>query len=183
VRLKYFLFGLAMGIVVSVVAAVVALLMLVSKPLPVAHLASQTVAGDVTVTVQEGYLSEMASEMAKEKDPSVQGVVVDLRPANRLDLTVQTRVSVLGLQMTLGLKVVTSVQVENGRLKLATERLDLAGLGIPVERLPDSITAGLEAAVDEVSDEANRALAKSGFTLLSVTTDEQGITVVARATE
>lgn len=180
-RLKYFLLGLLGGVIVSAVVSVAAVVLLVSRPVPELPKAASASSGDITVSVQEGYLSRIATELAREQEPMIQQVVVDVQPGARVDMTLGVQVTVLGKTLDLQVRLINAVRVADGHLGFDVQKIEFAGLNLPLDLLPQSLRATLETTVADVNDQANRMLEETGLVPLDVTTDGSNITISLRA--
>lgn len=180
-RLRYFLLGAVGGMIATAVVLALAMVILASRPLPEPPQAAANAAADVTVSLQEGYLGELATELARERDPMLQTVIADVQPGGRVDMTLGLRVTIFGQTLDLQARLINTVRIDDARLRLDVQTIDFAGLDIPLELLPQSLRTTLETMVANVNDRANRMLTPSGLVPVAVTTDHSGIAVSLRA--
>ncbi|MBM4431752.1 MAG: hypothetical protein FJ026_15620 [Chloroflexi bacterium] len=180
-RARHFLIGLLSGIVLTVVAATLVAVSLMREPVASPMQPEPTKDGDIVVSVGERYLSTVATEMSRKRDESIQSIVVDVWPDGRLDLAVAARVRVLGLETTLQIKVISVLQVVDQTLLFSAQRIQLVGINIPLDALPES----LRSAITEVEVETNRQiqdlLRENGLVPLGVSSDAARLTVALQA--
>jgi hypothetical protein len=180
-KAKYFILGMLAGVVASAVVLAVAVAWLASRPVRQPAQAASSPAGDITVSIQEGYLAKMATKMAQEREPMIQGVAVDIQPGARVDMAVGLQVTMLGMAMDLQAQLVTTARVADGRLLFELQNIGIAGLDIPLDMLPQSMRTQLDTMLADVNDQANQMLVEAGLVPLSVTTDNLSISVSLRA--
>jgi len=178
---RYFLLGVLCGAIASVVLAVAVVAILASRPLPELPKVTPAPAGDIEVSIQESYLGALATQLVREQEPMVQQVVVDVLPDSRVDMYLGVQVTVLGQKLDLQVQLINAVRVEDARLRFYVQKIELAGLNIPLDLLPQSLRTTLETTVADVSDRANRMLQDTGLVPLGVTTDDSTIAVSLRA--
>jgi hypothetical protein len=180
-RARYFILGVLAGVVASAVVLAAVIAMWVSRPVPELPQAASPPTGDVTVLIQESYLGRVATELAREQEPMIQTVVVDVQPGARVDMTLGLQVTVLGQTLDLQARLINAVRVEDARLRFDLQKIEFAGLDIPLDLLPQSLRTTLETTVADANDQANRMLADTGLLPLGVTTDDSSIAVSLRA--
>jgi hypothetical protein len=179
--MKYFILGVLGGVVASAVVLVAAIAVLVSRPVRGLPQAAPAPTGDVTLSVRESYLGTVATELAREQEPMIQTVVVDVQPGARVDMTLGLQLTVLGQTLDLQARLINAVQVEEARLRFDLQKIEFAGIDMPLDLLAQSLSATLQATIADVNDRANRMLAENGLLPLGVTTDDSSITVSLRA--
>jgi hypothetical protein len=179
--MKYCILGVLGGVVASAVVLAAVVAVLVSRPVRGLPQAASPPTGDVTVLIQESYLGRVATELAREQEPMIQTVVVDVQPGARVDMTLGLQVTVLGQTLDLQARLINAVQVEDARLRFDLQKTEFAGLDIPLDSLPQSLSATLQTTITDVNDRANRMLTENGLVPLGVTTDDSSITVSLRA--
>ena len=180
-KVKYFLLGVLGGVIASAVVLVAAVAVLVGRSVPELPKAAPAPAGDIAVTVQEGYLGRLATELARKQEPMIQQVVVDVQPGARVDMTLGLKVTVLGQTLDLQVRLINAVRVEDAHLRFDVQKIEFAGLNIPLDLLPQSLRTTLETTVANVNERANRMLSESGLVPLGVSTDSSSITISLRA--
>ena len=174
---KYFLSGLVCGVIAAAVLAAVAVFALVSRPVPELPEAGPAPTGDIAVSVQERYLGTLATELVREQEPMIRQVAVDIQPDARVDMTLGLQVSVLGKALDLQVQLINTVRVDDARLRFDVQKIEFAGLDIPLDLLPKSLRTTLETTVADVNDRANRMLEEGGLVPVGVTTDSSSITI------
>lgn len=180
-RLRYFLLGAVGGVIATAVVVALGMVVFASRPLPESPQTAANSAADVTVSLQEGYLGELATELARERDPMLQTVVADVQPGGRVNMTLRLGVTILGQTLDLQARLINTVRVDDARLRFDVQTIDFAGLDIPLQLLPQSLRTMLETMVSDVNDRANRMLTPSGLVPVAVTTDDSGIAISLRA--
>ena len=180
-RVKYCILGVLVGVIASAVVLAVAIAMLASRPVPELPQEASVPTGDITVSVQEGYLGKLATQLAREQEPMIQTVVVDVQPGARVDMILGLKVTVLGQTLDLQARLINAVRVDDARLRFELQKIEFAGLDIPLDLLPQSLRATLVTTVADVNDRANRMLTENGLVPLGVTTDDSSIAISLRA--
>jgi hypothetical protein len=173
--------GVLGGVLACALVLAAAFAVLVSRPVPELPQAASPRAGDVTILIQESYLGRMATELAREQDPMIGTVLVDVQPAEQVDMTVGLQVKVLAQTLDLQARLMSAVRIDNGSLRFDLQQIGFSGLDIPLDVLPGSLQATLEKMVADVNDRANAMLTENGLVPLGVTTDDSSITVSLRA--
>ena len=178
---KYFILGVIVGVVGSAVVLAAALAVLGTRPLPAQPQPASPPTGDVTLSIQEGYLGRVATELAREQEPMIQTVVVDVQPGGRVDMTLGLQLTVLGRTLDLQARLVSAVRVADARLWFDLQKIEFAGIDIPLDLLPQSLRTTMETTVADANAQANRMLVDTGLVPLGVTTDDASIAVSLRA--
>jgi hypothetical protein len=180
-KTRNFILGVLVGVIGSAVALVVAIALLAGRPVAKLPQPASAPAGDITVSVQEGYLGQLITEMARKAEPMIQAVVVDVRPNARVDMILGLQMAVLGQKLDLQLRLINSVRVEDARLRFDVQQMELAGLDISLDMLPQSMRTSLQTTVADANNQADRMLTESGLVPLGVVTDDSSITISLRA--
>lgn len=180
-KARYFVLGALAGVIGAMVAGAVILAVVVTRPAPEPATSPSHPSGDIVVSVGEDYISTVATSLARSEEPAIQHVLVDVRPEGRVDMTVAARVTILGVQTGVNVELTTLTQVDDGHLRFSVQNIGVAGIGIPLDILPESLRSAMESMETDANDEANSMLAESGFVPVSVTTDESSVTVALRA--
>ena len=180
-KARYFVLGALVGVVGTIVAVAVIMALTITRPLPPVTTPPSASSSDVVVSVDESYLSTAATDLARSEEPAIRRVVADVRPGGRVDMTVVARVTILGVETDVNVTLISWVQVKDGRFQFSLEKIGLGGIGIPLEMLPGSLRAAIQAMEVDANETANSMLAESGLLPASVTTDDSGITVALRA--
>ena len=180
-KARYLVLGALAGVVGTLVAVAVIMVLTIMRPLPEVATPLSASSSDVVVSTGENYLSTAATDLARSEEPSIQRVVVDVRPEGRVDMTVVARVTILGVETEVNVTLISLVQVKDGRLKFSLERIGLGGFGIPMEMLPGSLRVAIKAMEVDANETANSMLAESGLVPASATTDDSSVTVALRA--
>ncbi len=178
---RHFLLGVLVGVILSAVVLLAAVALRALRP--VAKLPQNTSAaqGDITISVQEGYLGPLITRLAREEEPMIQAVVVDVQPGARVDMILGLEMAILGQKLDLQARLINAVQVQDARLRFDVQKIELAGLDIPLEMLPQSMRKTMETMLVDANDQANRMLVENGLVPLKVATDSSSITITLQA--
>ena len=176
-----FILGVLAGVLLSAVVFVVAVVLLSTRPVAKQPQQVSASAGDITISVQEGYLGQLITGLAREKAPIIQAVVIDVQPGARVDMILGLEMIILGQKLDLQARLINAMQVENARLRFDVQKMELAGLDVPLEMLPQSMRTSLEKMVADANEQANRMLTENGLMPLKVATDDSSITISLRA--
>jgi hypothetical protein len=179
-KVKYFVLGALAGVIASAVMLAAAIALVVSRPVRGLPQTASPPTGDITVMIQEGYLGSLATELAREQEPMIQTVVVDVQPGARVDMTLGLRLTILGQTLDLQARLINTVRVGDARLRFDLQKIEFAGIDIPLDLLPQSLSATLQTTVADVNDRANRMLTENGLVPLGVTTNDSSIAVLLR---
>lgn len=178
---RYLFLGVLLGVLASAVAVAAGVALLARRPLPELPAPSPGPVGDIAIVVQEGYLGKLATELAHEQEPMIQQVVVDVQPEGRVDMILAVQITVLGRALDLQVRLITAVRVDDAHLRFDVQKIEFAGLNIPLDLLPESLRTTLETTVVDVNERANRMLGDSGLVPVGVSTDASSITVSLRS--
>jgi uncharacterized protein YpmS len=177
-KARYFVLGALTGIAATAAALVVIAAVLITRPVPDVATPPSPASGDLILTVGEDYLSTLATNLARSEERRIQRVVVDVHPEARVDMTVAARLTVLGRQTDVEVKLATLMQVDGERLALSVPKVSLAGIEIPLDRLPESVRSVVRSVEATVNQELSSTLGKNGFVPASVTTDDSSISII-----
>jgi uncharacterized protein YpmS len=180
-KARYLVLGALAGVVGTTLAVAVIMVLTIMGPLPEVATPLSASSSDVVVSTGENYLSTAATDLARSEEPSIERVVVDVRPEGRVDMTVVAGVTILGVETDVNVTLISLVQAKDGRLQFSLEKIGLGGIGIPLELLPGSLRAAIKAMEADANETANSMLAESGLVPASATTDDSSITVALRA--
>lgn len=180
-RGRDFFLGIIVGIVCTALVVVLIGALLAARPLPEVVEPAPGEAGDVVVSVREEYLSKLATEMARGELEDIRQVVVDVRPAGRVDMTVRARVVILGLEMDLNITMVSSLAVLGDEFAFTVQRIGVAGLNIPLDLLPQSLRSALGRMEAMANQEANALLEENDLLPVSIASDDATLTMTVQA--
>lgn len=180
-KARYFLFGLLAGTVLTGAAVALVAVSLMRTPAHSPVEPTPPKDGDILVSVGERYLSTVATEMGRERDESIQSVAVDVQPDGRLDMVVAARVRVLGLETTLQIKLISALQVADQALLFSTQRIQLVGINVPLDALPESLRSAITEVEVETNQQIRDLLRESGLVPLGVSSDAERLTVALQA--
>ena len=174
---RSFLFGLIVGVVGTALTAALIVGLLATQPLPDVTMPPSGETGDAVISVGEDFMSTLATGMARQQEEAIQQVVVDVRPAGRVDMIVRARVSILGLQTDVNVTMVSTLAVAGDELAYEVHRIGVAGLSIPLDLLPESLRAALSRLEKMVNQEANTLLEDNDLIPVSVESDDTTLTI------
>ncbi len=177
-RARQFLFGVFTGVVLTLLGGAIVLAMFATRPVTRPEQPAEPGAnGDLVVTVEEGYLSALATRWARSEEESIQGIVVDVLPGGRVDTILSVRMRILNMNVGLQMKLASSVAVDEGRLRFSLLNLSFVGMRVPLELLPASLRTRIESMETEMNQRMNSSLLEYGLVPVAVTTDQSSITV------
>jgi hypothetical protein len=176
-RTKYVFVGMLLGLALSVVLAVAVVAWVLLKPPPETSSLPPTPGGDVVLWVSEGYLTDMASDMARSQEPAIRQVLVDIGPDGRVDTTVTAEAIIAGVRLQLRIQANGGVSLVESRIQFRIHKVGLLGVGIPIEALPTSLRAAVEALPVEQEKQLNDMLKEAGLVPVGVTTDDKAISI------
>ncbi len=177
-RPRQFLFGVFTGVVLTLLGGAIVLAIFATRPLPgPTQPAEPGASGDLVVTVKEGYLSALATEWARSEDETIQAIAVDVLTGGRVDTILTVRVRVLNMNVGLQMKLASSVEVDEGRLRFSLLNLSFVGMRVPLELLPPSLRARIENMEAEMNQRMDNSLTEYGLVPVRVSTDQDSITV------
>ena len=131
--------------------------------------------------ISEYYLSRLATTVAHEREEAIQEVTADVQPDNRVDLALAVKLTILGTDVGVNVGVVGSVQADEEGLRFSVLKIQLVGIGVPAELLPESLQAAIQNLEADVNHQVNEQLIGTGLVPVSVSTDDSGVTVTLRA--
>jgi len=180
-KAKYFVFGVVAGIVATLVTLAIILTVVGTNPVPEGTPPPSAPAGDIVVSVSEGYMNALVTDIARSVAPVVQHVTVDIRPNGRMDMNIKARVIILGAETDVQVKLLGLIELDDGRLSFSMQRVSFAGIRIPWDLVPWSLRSAIEAMQASQNERMTKVLEISGFVPVSVTTDEATVSVALRA--
>ena len=180
-KARYFVLGLLAGIVATILVVVAFMALMAMRPVSLVTTTGSGSSGDVVISISEEYLATVATSLAREEEPMVRQVAVDVQPQGRVDMVVTTQVSILGMRTDINVQLLSLVQVADTRIEFSVERIGVAGFGIPVEALPASLRSAFTKMEKAANQESNRVLSQAGLVPASLISDESGLTVALRA--
>jgi hypothetical protein len=177
-RARQFLSGVFTGVVLTLFCAAIALAILATRPLPRPTQPTEpSASGDLLVSVEEGYLSALATDWARSEEESIQAIVVDVLPGGRVDTILTVRMRMMNVNVGLQMKLASSVEVDEGWVRFSLLDLSFVGMRVPLELLPVSLRTRIENMETEMNQRMNSSLIEYGLVPLAVSTDQTSITV------
>jgi hypothetical protein len=180
-RGKRFVLGILTGVALTLLVGAILAAIVLTRPVPDVSVPPSQMTGDIVISLSEGYLDDLATSLARRQEPSIQRVVVDVRPDGRLDITLLAQVNIVGIRLGVQIKPVAVLQAEDGRLRFAVQRISLVGPGISMDMLPGSMREAVSAMESMVNGDANGILTEAGLVPVSVVTGETTLTIGLRA--
>jgi hypothetical protein len=164
--------GLAILCVVSLILA-----FLVTRPIAQPPREAPPAAGDIVVSLDEAYLTQMATESIQSEEAPINRIAVDVLPGGKLDVILEASVKVVGLELTPAVKTTGFLEVSGGQLRFTLQRIQVGGIGVPLSSLPGRLREPVQALETDFSQQINDSLSQSGLVPVSVTSDGASITV------
>ncbi len=180
-RGKPFVLGIFTGVALTLLVGAILAAIVLTRPVPDVSVPPSQLTGDVVISVSEAYLSDVATSLARRREPGIQRVVVDVRPEGRLDITLSAQVRIVGIRVGVQIKPVAVLQAEGGRLRFSVERISLLGPGISLDMLPGSLQGAVSSMESMVNGDVNDMLLKAGLVPVSVVTGDTTLTLGLRA--
>ncbi|MBM3128341.1 MAG: hypothetical protein FJ009_06855 [Chloroflexi bacterium] len=146
--------GAILGLVVGI-ALTFGVMSLLPKTEPAEKVASVVGAsrGDVTITVSAKYLNAQLQQIAKQSGLAKQATLTLVAP-NIVQVVVAVDTKILGQTMAGNATARMRVAVQNGRVALAVEKVDVSGIGVS----QSLVTPIVEQVRAQAEDQINRAL-------------------------
>jgi len=180
-QVRPFLLGFLSGVFCALVGVAALVLIVATRPTAPKLPQPPGAGGDITVRVSENYLSRLATTVAHEREAAIQEVTADVQPDNRVDLALAVTLTILGTDVGVNVGVVGSVRADEEGLRFSVLKIQLVGIGIAAELLPESLQAAIQNLEADVNRQVNEQLIGTGLVPLGVSTDDSGITVGLRA--
>ncbi len=131
---------------------------------------------DVTLTISEAYLNRRVAEVARQAGNSaVTDVVLDLKPGNKVLISLATQVEIVGLALNPTVDLDIRVGIADGTLSYRLESIKIGKVPIARLLLPGPLKASVEAAEQELARATQEQFNKAHFRPVSVKTTEQSI--------
>lgn len=158
------LVGLVIGIVLAFGAW--SLLGRAESPTPVAPIVS-TARGDVTIIVSAKYLNTQLQQLVKQTGVATQATLTLVAPNSaQINATIETRI--LGQVISGSAVARVRVAVQNSRVVLTIEKVDVSGIGISqslVTPIVEQVRAQVE---DQINKTIQRELQGTGLRLTNI---------------
>jgi len=169
--------GFVLGVLLSVVLVAGLVIYAQTRPLTSPRLPGQNGREQLRITADETLLSVLVSKAAREQDPAMEDVVVDVRPGGWLDVVLGAQVTVAGQTASVQLKVIGALSVTKGRLQLSVAQIVLAGMPISVDLLPGVLRDRMDKMVSDANEMVSETLLETGFQVVAANTDETTLSV------
>jgi hypothetical protein len=174
---KTFLLGTLTGIISTIVILAIVFAVLLTRPVPVASAPAAAAQAEVVLSVDEVYLSNLATGLAQSEDSVIHAIAVDFRPGALVDIAVEGQLQILGIQIAPKAILGGAIEMSDGRLTFLLQKITVVGISIPrgafIGPLQTAVTAMEEALNQSVRD----ALDESRLEAVSLTTDEACVTM------
>ncbi len=136
-------------------------------------LSTQADGADMTVTLSERFLNKMVAE-GMPKGGDVSNAQIDLHQGNRADVTAAVKTGFV----TLTPKAAVTFAVQNGRIVIEVQRVDVGGFGVPNSLIEPQIAQLKQTAERELNQKLAELEKTTGLTLQSLSTTENSMTLV-----
>ena len=176
-----FAVGIIAGVVVILCVLSLLALFLATRPIPVPVEATEPSTQDLVVSLDEAYLTRIATVSAESDDPVIQRVIVDVKPESRMDITIQALVEVIGLEFSPSIQGVGFLEVNNGQLSFVLQKIQLGGIGVKRSTLPSPLLRSIEEMEASFNEQMNQAFVEGDLTPVGVSSDESSITITFKS--
>lgn len=137
---------------------------------------AQTQPSDLTITLSERLLNQQVNRgLATGAD--VRDVTIDLHSGNRADFSASLDVVVF-TRITVRPRASVLLTLQNGRVALTVQQVDIAGIGIPSNLIESQISNLRTNGENLLNQQLALISANSGLILRSVSTTETDLTLV-----
>jgi hypothetical protein len=141
-------------------------------------IAGEPAARDVVMQMSEDYLNVLiAREIAKLQDRGLTRVVADIRPDGLVDTLVEGKLELGPLGVTGKVLLHNRLSVDKGRLVVAIQGMEVAGIGITTSLLPASMRQTFNDVAAVVNSSIENTLKRQGLAVQTISTTNQTITV------
>jgi hypothetical protein len=171
----FFVLGLIVGALGTVLLAALILVFVVTRPMPKTP-ETTAAAGDIVVTVDENYLTRMVTDSMQEQE-GIKEVIVNVQPQAVMEFTFVAQIEVVGLELNPSIKGTGFLQASNQRLEFTLQKIELAGITVPRSSLPAALLEPIEKIEADFSQQINDSLTQSNLTPVGVASDDQSIVV------
>ncbi len=167
-------FGLIVGLLVGI-----AFTMLgsnaSSKPAPIAP-SARSARPELAITASAPFVSSQLQQ-ALRANGIVKNAIVTLATPNLIRIVASTDVKVLGFQITLDANVAMRLSVQNGRIVLKTDSVDMGGFPVPQGTLDSTVEQLRAQAEDQMNRVAQSALRGTNLRVSDIRMTENDMTV------
>lgn len=139
-------------------------------------LLEQTLPSDLTIALSERFLNQQVNR-GLSTSADVRDVTIDLHSGNRADFSASLDV-VLLTRITVRPRASVLLTLQNGRVALAVQQVDIAGIGIPSNLIESQISNLRTTGENLLNQQLALISANAGLTLRSVSTTETDLTLV-----
>ncbi len=171
-----------LGVLLGLVLAVAALIFAILWTGYVGSLSpskADTTAADITITVQEAYLQQMAGQSLPALPSGLATEVqLDLQPGNRLIFKSRLNSTLLGQNLGGDVSGTVLLEARDGQLAISFRDLSLFGFSLPAvgQTLVNEFAARLS---QVINDQVRAGLGQNAY-IMSLTTDDRQMTIRAR---
>jgi hypothetical protein len=170
--------GVILGLVVAAGALVFAILW-TGYVGPLSPAKTDAAAADITITVQETYLQQMAGQSLPKLPSGVAtDVQLDLQPNNRLLFKSRLTSTLLGQNLGGDVSGTVILEAKDGQLVISFRDLNLLGFTLPAvgQTLVNEFAARLS---QVINDQVRAGLGQNAY-IMSLTTDDRQMVIRAR---
>jgi len=170
--------GLLLGVVLTVVVVLA-----LRPPAPLPPRPSGTPAWpDLTLCVSETYLNRaLEAELRQGGYEPVQGAVLDLKPEQMLLATLHVQFSILGVDVPVDVLASCRLEVAAGKLRVQILSIQVGGLSVPTEQLPESVRAAFGNVEGSIDQQVRGMLTSAGLDLIGAATTEDQLILLCAA--
>lgn len=136
-------------------------------------------AADVTIRLSDEYLGREVNRRLA----GIATATVTSAPGGQMSVDLRVTKQIASLDLSAGIKSLTRVALDGGRITVELIQLELGGLHLDPERLPDAVAAALQGASAALAEQLNAEVDRSNFVITGVQTYQTGVTLLLRATE
>jgi hypothetical protein len=170
--------GILLGLVLAAAALVFAILW-TGYVGPLSPAKADPTASDITITVQEAYLQQMAGQSLPALPSGLATEVqLDLQPDNRLVFKSRLQSTLLGRNLGGDVSGTVILEAKDGQLAISFRDLSLFGFSLPAvgQTLVNEFAARLS---QVINDQVRAGLGQNAY-IMSLTTDDRQMVIRAR---
>ncbi len=136
-------------------------------------------AAEVTIRLSDEYLSHEVSRRLA----GIAAATVTSAPGGQMRVDLRVTKEIGSLDLSAGIKSLTRVSLDGGRVTVDLIQLEIGGLQLDPESLPTPLTEALAGASGALEEQLNAEVDRSNFMITGVQTYQTGITLLLRARE
>lgn len=168
--------GIIAGILAALTIVCIGLLLInnnsVSLPSPVGEKLNTT--PDMSLTLGERFLNSQVIK-AMPNDGTVRNVSLDVHPGNRAEVRATVDVNILGAIVTVNPTAAVTMRVENGRIVISVEKVNVGGVNVPSALVAPQVNKLKATAENELDSQLATIEANTGLRLSAMTSTEDSL--------